>query len=344
MFRCNQCTKAFEDHSAIRRHLSIKHFTYSPYLCKICKKTNQFHLTATEEDMNKHFETVHPGTKPSIILSRDKIIEDQIKAAIDECQLPASQSISRDFKNDLHQDCYAPSAQSSFIATATELGPISSHVTQEQTNVETTENVAITTENAADDVIEIVFESVPQKVKDEVTTPRDISRDFKNNLQNGSNTPNDQSLFRATAIESGPISSHVTQEQTNGETTENMAIDDIEIVFESAPQKVKDEVTTSKDISLGLKNALRRTYDILCDETSVDTSAEEVECFSSEMSQELSNNESTGNITADKNDDSNRKTIEKMTVQRESNVKLLENSSYLSTVLSDREIFSVTDL
>ncbi|KAI1700001.1 zinc-finger double domain-containing protein [Ditylenchus destructor] len=319
MFRCNQCTKTFEDHSAIRRHLSIKHFNYFPYICKICKKAGENHTTATEEDMDKHIAAIHQGSDYSITLSRDKVIEAKIKAAIDECQSPTSQSISRDFKNNYgHNGTNAPSDQSSFRATVTESGPVSSQVTQKQTNGETIEN-------AAEGDIEIVFESVPQKIKDEVTTPRDISRDFKNNLHNGSNAPNDQSLFRATAIESGPISSHVTQEQTNGETTENMAIDDIEIVFESAPQKVKDEVTTPKGISLGLKNALRRTYDILCDETTVDTSAKEVECFSSEMKQELSNNEATGNITADKNDDYNRK----MTVQRISSINLLENTSEL---------------
>ncbi|KAI1695731.1 c2H2-type zinc-finger domain-containing protein [Ditylenchus destructor] len=202
-------------------------------------------LGGTSTDAGNISTEMKQENPESITLSRDKVIEDKLKAVVEECRLPASQSISRDFKNDLHQDCNAPS---------------------------------------------------------------------------------DQSSFRATVTESGPVSSHVTQEQTNGEMTENAAEDDIEIVFESVPQKVKDEVTTPKDISLGLKNALRRTYDILCDETTVDTSAKEVECFSSEMKQELSNNEATGNITADENDDYNRTMAEMVTVQRESSVNLLEKT------------------
>ncbi|KAI1694252.1 c2H2-type zinc-finger domain-containing protein [Ditylenchus destructor] len=362
MFRCNQCPKAFEDNSSIRRHLSIKHFNYSPYLCKICKKTDQFHLTATEEDMNKHFETVHPGTKSSITLSREKIIEDKIKAAIDECHLPISQRISRDFKIESHRECDGPSDQLPFSATAIESGSTST-VKNEQINGEMTENAAL-------DDIEIVYESVPQKVKNEGTVSKNISRDFKNNFHNGSNAPYDQSPFSTTATESGSISSHVTQEQNNGEMIENPAIDDIEIVYESVPQKIKDEVTAPKVISLGFKNALRQAYNvlcdettvgasakecvcsssemkqelsnnettrnitadennecqaynILCDETTVDKSTEEGECSSSEMKQELSNNEATANITVDTNDDFHRKTI----VQRESNVNLLETTS-----------------
>ncbi|KAI1695244.1 c2H2-type zinc-finger domain-containing protein [Ditylenchus destructor] len=203
-------------------------------------------LGGTSTDAGNISTEMKQENPESITLSRDKVIEDKLKAVVEECRLPASQSISRNFKNDLHQDC---------------------------------------------------------------------------------NTPSDQSSFHATAIESRPISFHVTQEQTNGETTENVEIDDFEIMFESMRQKVKDEVTIPKGVSLGLKNALRRTYDTLCDETTVDTSAKEVECSSLEIKQELSNNEATGDITVHENDDSNRKIIEKTTVQRESSINLLENTS-----------------
>ncbi|KAI1707425.1 c2H2-type zinc-finger domain-containing protein [Ditylenchus destructor] len=265
MFRCNQCSKSFDDRLDLKRHLSIKHFNYSPYLCNICKK--QLTYTATKQDMDRHFETVHPGTEQSIILSRDKEIEAKIKSALEKCQLPTTQNISLEFKND--------SAYSAMC---------------------------------------------------------------------------DLSPFGVNAAESGSISSHVRQEQNNGEMTQNEAIDDIEIVFESLPHKVKDEFESPKGISLGFKNALRQVYNVLCDETTIETSAmesessssqtnqdvdnnEEGERSSSEMKQELSNNEATENITADKNDVYQRKMI----VQRESNVNLLETASESHTENEERD-------
>ncbi|KAI1701262.1 hypothetical protein DdX_16222 [Ditylenchus destructor] len=80
----------------------------------------QLVYTAIEEDMDKHFETVHPGTE-------QKDIDDKINAAIGESRLSISQNVSRNFLTDLQR----PGSGS---------GSTSSLAPQEQNSAQMTEN------------------------------------------------------------------------------------------------------------------------------------------------------------------------------------------------------------
>ncbi|KAI1697444.1 zinc-finger double domain-containing protein [Ditylenchus destructor] len=99
MFHCKQCSKSFEDHTAIRRHLSTQHFKYFPYICEICNQAGEYHRTATEEDMDKHIEAMHPGNEYSEIrLIKEKAIENRIKMTIEECCLPAAPGLMNNLR------------------------------------------------------------------------------------------------------------------------------------------------------------------------------------------------------------------------------------------------------
>ncbi|KAI1696069.1 ubiquitin family domain-containing protein [Ditylenchus destructor] len=174
MFRCGQCSENFENESAIRRHLSISHLRYFPYLCNLCEKSGEIYSTATEDDMNEHVDKKHPGNETSFNVVKVRDTESKLKVLIEKCQLTgenqdaASSPATQDSNNSEAVEINIEDDDVEIISdpeTGDNKDAASSPATQDSNNSEAVEI------NIEDDDVEIISDPETGDNKDAASSP-----------------------------------------------------------------------------------------------------------------------------------------------------------------------------